>query len=59
MARRLVLSVVLGLFLTAALPAQAADVPPPVELAEALLACKKLPPDKRLRLTLHGEVGAQ
>jgi len=55
MARRLLFIV---LFLTGALPAWAADVPP-VELAEALLACKKLPADKRLRLTLHGEVGAQ
>ncbi|MEO6954365.1 MAG: type II secretion system secretin GspD [Polyangia bacterium] len=45
-------------------PAHAAeegsDAPPPpvvVAVAESLLACKKLDPGKRLRITLHGEVG--
>ena len=42
-----------------ALRAEAAEDPPAVELSEQLLACKKLPSDKKLRMTLHGEVGAQ
>jgi general secretion pathway protein D len=39
--------------------ALAAEQVPVVELADKLLACKKLAPEKKLRLTLHGEVGAQ
>ena len=38
------------------------DAPPPprvVEVEGSLLACKKLDPQKRLRITLHGEVGVQ
>ncbi len=36
---------------------QTALVDKPVELAESIGGCKKLAADKKLRLTLHGEVG--